>query len=84
MDLINIIGTVAGICTTSSFLPQVVKTVKTKSTSDLSLSMYAVMCVGIALWLVYGILMNAWPIIIANGISIVLGLVILVYKVRYR
>jgi MtN3 and saliva related transmembrane protein len=84
MNTANLIGILAGILTTSAFLPQVVKTVRTKSTKDISLGMFGVTSTGLALWLTYGILAGAVPVIIANAISLPLCLTILIFKLRYR
>lgn len=84
MNFITLIGTLAGACTTISFLPQVMKTVKTKHTKDLSLGMFILVVVGMALWLFYGILLSDLPIIIANSMTFVLAFIILVYKIIYK
>jgi MtN3 and saliva related transmembrane protein len=84
MNAANLIGILAGILTTSAFLPQVVKTIRTKSTKDISLWMFAVTSTGIFLWLLYGILTRAVPVIIANAVSLPLCLTILIFKLRYR
>jgi len=84
MDIQQIIGLTAGAFTTVSFLPQVIRTVKTRSSRDLSLGMIAFFLVGIVLWLIYGIMVRAWPIILTNAITIVLALVLLVFIIRYR
>jgi MtN3 and saliva related transmembrane protein len=65
-------------------VPQAWHTFRTRDVSGISLSMYSLFTVGVALWLVYGILMLAWPIIIANTITTSLALMILVMKLRYR
>lgn len=83
MNVANIIGIVAGILTTSAFLPQVIKTVRTKSTKDISLGMFSVTSTGLALWLTYGILIGAAPVIIANAVSLPLCLTILIYKLKF-
>ena len=77
-----ITGFLAGLLTTISFIPQVVKVVKTGSTRDLSLGMYILFSSGVALWLAYGIFLSAWPIIIANLVTLILSMVILLYKLR--
>lgn len=82
-DYIAIIGLMAGTCTTISFFPQVVKTIRSKETKDLSLSMYMVLTTGIFLWMVYGILINDLPIIVANAISFALASVVLILKLKY-
>jgi MtN3 and saliva related transmembrane protein len=84
MNHADLIGTMAAFLTTSSFLPQAIKTFRTKDVSGISLSMYGIFTAGVALWLVYGILLNAWPIIIANAVTVSLALSIFVMKLRYR
>jgi MtN3 and saliva related transmembrane protein len=84
MNTIDLIGTIAACLTTSSFLPQAVKTFRTKDVSGISLTMYGCFTAGVALWLVYGILLMAWPIIIANIITLSLALSIFFMKLRYR
>ncbi len=83
MKLEEIIGYVAAILTTSSFIPQVFKTWKSRSTKDISLAMFIAFCAGVFLWLVYGILLASVPIIIANAVGLALGLIILALKIRY-
>jgi MtN3 and saliva related transmembrane protein len=84
MQLIDSIGTIAACLTTASFVPQVWHTLRTRDVSGISLGMYSLFTAGVALWLVYGILLMAWPIIIANVITTSLALMILVMKLRYR
>jgi len=84
MNLTDWIGSVAAILTTTSFVPQAWHTFRTRDVSGISLSMYSLFTAGVALWLVYGILMAAWPIIIANMITTSLALMILLMKLRYR
>ncbi len=84
MQIADWIGTAAAILTTSSFVPQVVHTVRTKDVSGISLSMYSVFVVGVALWLAYGLLLEAWPVVIANAITLTLATCILAMKLRYR
>ena len=78
------VGSVAAILTTASFVPQAWHTFRTRDVSGISLSMYSLFTAGVALWLVYGILMEAWTIIIANIITTSLALMILLMKLRYR
>ena len=66
----NLIGLLAGTFTTAAFVPQVVKVWKTRSTKDISLVMYVVFTIGVVLWLTYGVVLNALPIIIANSITL--------------
>jgi MtN3 and saliva related transmembrane protein len=82
--LITIIGLVAAFCTTISFLPQAVKTIRTKDTSSISLSMYFLFTLGTLLWLIYGLVSANIPIIVANAITLIFASVILVYKVRFN
>ncbi|MDH4128072.1 MAG: SemiSWEET transporter [Spirochaetota bacterium] len=80
----NIIGLIAGTLTSIAFLPQVIKTWKTKSTNDISLIMFTAFSLGILMWLIYGIIINSLPIIIANSVTIILSLIILYFKIRYK
>ena len=84
MDLIYWVGSVAAFLTTASFIPQAWQTFHTRDVSGISLGVYSLFTVGVALWLIYGILLMAWPIIIANSITTSLALMILVMKLRYR
>jgi MtN3 and saliva related transmembrane protein len=84
MPLIDIIGYLAAALTTFSFVPQALKTFRTRDVRGISLGMYSCFTTGVALWLVYGILMNAWPIVIANAVTISLAISILWMKLRYR
>lgn len=84
IDKYEILGLVAAFLTTSSFVPQVYKTWKTKSAGNISLTMYIAMFIGIILWLVYGIHINSIAMIIANSITAVLTLVILFFKLRFK
>jgi MtN3 and saliva related transmembrane protein len=84
MTLIDIVGFAAAVLSTASFVPQVVHTLKTKDVSGISLTMYSVFTVGISLWLAYGLLLGAWPIVIANGVTLSLAVSILVMKLRYH
>ncbi len=80
---VDIIGTVAAILTTASFVPQVWLTFKTRNVSGVSLGMYSAFTAGVALWLVYGLLMGAWPIVVANAITLALAIAILVMKLTF-
>jgi MtN3 and saliva related transmembrane protein len=84
MNWIDWIGTVAAFLTTASFLPQAWHTFRTRDVSGISLGMYGMFTVGVTLWLVYGVLLGAWPIIAANAITASLALTILWMKLRYR
>ncbi|HEX9625322.1 MAG TPA: SemiSWEET transporter [Acidiferrobacterales bacterium] len=82
MEAHTLLGLVAGGFTTTAFLPQVVKTWRSKSAGDLSLGMFAIFSAGVALWLVYGIVIGAPPVIVANGVTLVLALTILFFADR--
>lgn len=81
MDIVNITGSLAGCLTTIAFIPQVVRTWRTRSAQDISLFMFLLFTSGVLLWLIYGILLHALPIILANGITLALSTSILVMKV---
>ncbi|MFH1239861.1 MAG: SemiSWEET transporter [Candidatus Diapherotrites archaeon] len=83
MELVEIIGFFAATLTTIAFLPQVLQVHKTKSAKDISLKMYILFCIGITLWFVYGVMLSSLPIILANGITFILALVIIFYKLKY-
>ena len=80
----DVIGYIAATLTTMSFVPQAWHTFSTKDVSGISLGMYSVFTVGIALWLAYGWMLSSWPIVIANTITLVLASLILVMKLRYH
>jgi len=84
METFTIIGLVAATCTTISFVPQAIRIIKTKHTKDISLAMYSIFTTGIFLWLVYGILVKDLPLIIANVITLLLTLIILILKIKYK
>jgi len=84
MDLVTILGLIAATCTTFSFIPQAIKTIKTKNTSGLSLSMYSIFTAGILFWLIYGIVINDLPIIVANAITLIFSATILFFIFRYQ
>ena len=79
----DIVGSLAAVLTTISFLPQAWHSFKTKDVSGVSLGMYSVFTVGVALWLVYGLLLRAWPIVVANVITLGLAVAILGMKVVF-
>ncbi len=84
MSITTIIGLLAAFGTTVSFLPQAIKTISTKDTSGISLSMYGLFTAGTLLWLAYGLMSNSLPVIIANAITFLFASIILVYKIRYK
>ena len=83
MQLHELIGYLAACLTTCSFVPQALHTFRTRDVSGISLGMYSVFTLGVALWLAYGLLLQAWPVVAANAITLVLAMSILVMKLRY-
>ena len=83
MQLADWIGSIAATLTTVSFIPQVWKVWQTSHTHDISLGMYIAFTGGVALWLLYGILLGSWPIIIANTITFCLAGAVLIMKIRF-
>ncbi len=83
MNWINAFGLVAALLTTSSFLPQAIKTIRTKDTSSISLFMYILFALGTLMWFVYGITSHNFPISLANGITLILAGIILYFKIRH-
>ena len=82
LQFTNALGYVAAALTTGSFVPQAVLTLRTRDVSGISLSMYTAFTAGVALWLLYGLRLGEWPIVVANAVTLGLALVILVTKVR--
>ena len=78
------IGSIAAILTNFAFLPQVIKVIKTKGTESIALCMYLMQVVGIALWLFHGLVIDDLPLIMANGVSLILSGTILYYKLKYK
>ncbi|MBU1777488.1 MAG: SemiSWEET transporter, partial [Gammaproteobacteria bacterium] len=73
MDSVDWIGSAAATLTTTAFIPQALKVWHTRHTADISLGMYAMFTLGVALWLAYGILLGAWPVVVANAITLLLA-----------
>jgi len=80
---IDAIGSVAAVLTTASFIPQAWHSFKTRDVSGISLGMYSAFTLGVALWLLYGVLLQSWPLMIANSITLVLAAAILGMKLRF-
>jgi MtN3 and saliva related transmembrane protein len=80
----QLLGLIAGACTTIAFLPQVIKTWKERSAKGLSLSMFSIFCVGVTLWLVYGIIEQDIPVIAANLATLLLASTLLFFKLRFK
>jgi len=78
------IGFFAAFCTTIAFLPQALKVWKSKSTKDISLLMFIIFTLGVFSWLVYGIILYNWPLILANAVTLTLSAFILSYKIIYK
>lgn len=84
MNLATAIGLLAGSLTTISFLPQVIKTWRTRSTKDISLEMFAIFCSGVFIWIIYGILIKDVPVILTNVATLTLASPILWFKLKYK
>ena len=84
MEQVDIIGFIAGTLTTIAFLPQVIKTVKEKNVSGLSLAMYIAFSIGVACWLIYGILLGNWPMTVFNSITLLFAVAILANIIKYK
>lgn len=84
MDLAEVVGYLAAVLTTIAYLPQVIKTWKSKSASDLSLGLFTILTSGVLLWLLYGILIGNPIIITANTITLLLTGSMLYFKLRYK
>jgi MtN3 and saliva related transmembrane protein len=81
---IEIIGILAAIGTTSSFIPQAYKVFKTKKTEDLSLGMFLLFSSGTVLWIVYGTFIKSFPVLLANSVTFILAFYILLMKIRHK
>ena len=79
--MLDLLGYVAGVLTTIAFIPQAIKAFKTRSTKDMSLTMWLLLCVGVCCWLAYGILLGASPIIVANAVTLLLAGAVLLLKI---
>jgi MtN3 and saliva related transmembrane protein len=84
MDSITLLGLVAGTLTTAAFLPQLVKAWKSRSTKDISLLMYVIICTGILLWLIFGLCIGSLPVIAANAATLLIAIAILILKIRFH
>jgi MtN3 and saliva related transmembrane protein len=81
MSLVTLIGSLAALCSTVSFVPQAWKIIRTRDTSGLSARMYAVTVAGFSLWLAYGILLGEWPLIVTNAVCLALSAFILMMRI---
>ena len=84
MDTVTLLGLVAAALTTTAFLPQVLKTWRSKSAKDVSLSMLISFSIGVFLWLIYGVCIQSLPVIIANSVTFILSSINLILKIRYE
>jgi len=80
--MVTIIGLLAATLTTVAYVPQVVKTWRTRSTHDLSFGMFALLVAGLFAWLVYGLLIGDLPLVLANGVTFLLACTVLYFKIR--
>ncbi len=83
MDVSTALGLTAGALTTLAYLPQVVKTWKSKSTKDISTGMFVALCLGLLMWIFYGFSISSMPVIVANIVSLVLVFIVLALKIKY-
>ena len=83
MTFVDTLGYLAACLTTSAFIPQAFQVWRTQRTQDLSLGMYLVFTLGVLLWLVYGLVIGAWPVVAANAITLLLALFILAMKLKH-
>ena len=83
MALLDYTGYVAALCTTSAYVPQVIKVWRTRATTDISLKMFLVLVTGLALWLTYGFWRGEMPLILANSVTLTLASTILYFKLRH-
>jgi MtN3 and saliva related transmembrane protein len=83
MTFVTLTGMVAAVLTTIAFLPQVIRTWKTRSTADISLGMFITYVTGIALWLIYGLMLHDLPLIWSNAVTLVFSGTILGLKLRH-
>lgn len=81
---IEVLGLIAATLTTTAFVPQVYKAWKDKSTRDISLVMYLVLCIGLVLWMIYGVLIESLPVILANAITFLLVGAMVILKIRHK
>ena len=79
----TLIGALAATLTTIAFIPQAWLTWKTKRADGISIGMYSIFTTGVAMWLIYGLIIGAWPVIIANSLTLALALFILTMKLRF-
>jgi len=84
MDWVIILGYVAGALTTLATIPQVIKTVRSRKTEDVSLGMYSMVSLGVLLWIIYAFIIMSYPLILTNIITFILVFTMLIFKLKYR
>jgi len=81
--MIDVLGYISATLTTIAFLPQIIKTVQTKSAKDVSMGMFVLFTIGVFLWIIYGILTRTYPVLIANAVIFCLALAQILLKIKY-
>lgn len=81
--VVDAVGVAAALCSMTSFAPQIIKLVKTRDASGVSLRTYAVTVTGFALWIAYGVLLGSWPVAVSNTVCLLMSAAVLVLKWRY-
>jgi len=84
MNITHLIGISAGIFTSISMLPQLIKIIREKEAENVSIVMILVLSFGLALWIVYGIMREDWPLIVTNSVSVTINMIMLFYRIRYN
>jgi len=84
MDIIDLIGILAGVFTTIAVIPQIYKAIQTKKTTDISPIFFSILITGVALWTIYGVLKKDYPIIVTNGISVILNSIMLIIYLKNK
>lgn len=84
MELIDLLGYIAGMLVVLSLVPQVVKSWKTKSTRDISLLRYIIYIIGLILWIMYAVIIKNGPVAVMNGLGLLLALSVLILKLKYK
>ncbi len=84
MNAANLVGSISAILTTCAFLPQVLQIWKTRTVRDVSLPMYLIFSAGLSGWIVYGLIVQSWPVIIYNAVTLLLSLAVITMKLRWR
>ncbi len=80
----TLIGSIAAILTTAAFLPQTLHIIRTRQTAGISMVMYCIFAAGVCLWMVYGVMIMSWPVIISNTLTLMFSLTIIALKWRFQ